>query len=158
MHGLLRAARWLSLGGWLGSWALFAFVIAPTAFRLLPSGEIAGAFVAPVLRILHLYGVLAGLTLFAIAFALRERPLLVVLPAVLATLCAISQFGVTAAISDIRPSTFGPGTPDWAAARFGQLHMLSRLLFGLILIGVAALTVLHAVEPPPAGAPAPPSD
>ena len=31
------------LGGWLGSWALFAFVIAPTAFRVLPSGDVAGA-------------------------------------------------------------------------------------------------------------------
>ena len=30
MDGALRTLRWLTLGGWLGSWALFAFVIAPT--------------------------------------------------------------------------------------------------------------------------------
>jgi hypothetical protein len=76
MQRFLRAVRWLSLGGWLGSWALFALVIAPTAFRVLPSGDIAGALVSPVLRTLHLYGVLAGAVLFAIAFALRERGLL----------------------------------------------------------------------------------
>jgi hypothetical protein len=157
MQGLLRAARWLSLGGWLGSWALFAFVIAPTAFRVLPSGDIAGALVSPVLRTLHLYGVLAGTLLFAIAFALRDRRLLLVLPALLAALSGLTEFGVTSAISEIRPSSYSSATPEGAAARFGQLHLLSRTIFGAILAGVAALTVLHAVEPPPA-APRPPSD
>lgn len=145
MQGALWTIRWLSLGGWLGSWALFAFVIAPTAFRVLPSAEVAGSLVAPVLRTLHLYGLGAGIGLCAIAFALRERRLMWVLPIILALLCALTEFGVTAAITDIRPSSFGPGTPEGAAERFSQLHMLSRALFGLILMGVVALTVLHAL-------------
>lgn len=144
MERWLLAARWLTLGGWLGSWALFAIVIAPTAFRVLPSGEVAGALVAPVLRSLHLYGMAAGAVLFAIAFALRESRLLIGLPALLALLCGATEFGVTAAITDIRPSSFGPGTPEGAAARFSTLHQLSRILFGTVLAGVALLTVLHS--------------
>ena len=147
MRAWLLSARWLLLGGWLGSWALFAFVIAPTAFRVLPSGEAAGALVSPVLQTLHLYGLTAGVALFAIAFALRDRPRVLLLTAVLTVLSAVTEFGVTAAITDIRPSQFGPGTPEGAAARFSSLHQLSRVLFGVILAGVAALTVVHAREP-----------
>ena len=150
MDGLLRALRWLLLGGWLGSWALFALVIAPTAFSVLPSGEAAGALVGPVLRTLHLYGLVAGLALFAIAFALRERPLLKLLPAAMALVCAVSEFGVSAAISEIRPSLFGPETPCDAAGQFSQLHLLSRVLFGAVLAGVAVLTVLHSGDGGPA--------
>ena len=32
---VLRSLLWLLLGGWVGSWALFGTVIAPTAFRVL---------------------------------------------------------------------------------------------------------------------------
>jgi hypothetical protein len=46
----LRSALWLALGGWVGSWALFALVIARLAFRVLPSPEVAGHLVAPVLN------------------------------------------------------------------------------------------------------------
>ena len=149
VRGWLLSARWLLLGGWHGSWALFAFSIAPTAFRVLPSGEVAGALVAPVLRTLHLYGLAAGVALFAIAFALRERALVLGVTAALALLSAVTEFGVTAAITDIRPSQFGPGTPEGAAARFADLHHLSRVLFGVILAGVAFLTVLHARQSAP---------
>lgn len=147
----LRTVRWLLLGGWLGSWALFAFVVAPTAFRVLPSGDAAGALVGPLLRTLHLYGLACGVALFAIAFALRDRGLRLALPILLALLCATTEFGVTAAITGIRPSTFGADTPEGAAERFSQLHRLSRVLFGLVLGGVTALTVLHARDRGPAG-------
>lgn len=146
MDGFLRAIRWLLLGGWLGSWALFALVIAPTAFQVLPSSEVAGALVSPVLRTLHLYGLAAGLTLFAIAFSFRERRLLKLLPLALALLCLATEFGLTTAITDIRPSMFGPETPYGAASQFSQLHLLSRMLFGTVLAGVAILTVLHSAD------------
>ena len=46
---LLRGLLWLLLGTWIGSWLLFALVVAPTAFRVLPSTHVAGTLVAPVL-------------------------------------------------------------------------------------------------------------
>lgn len=146
METALRTVRWLLLGGWFGSWALFAFVIAPLAFRVLPGIEVAGTLVSPLLRTLHLYGLVAGLGLFAIAFSKGAPRSLQVLPVLLAGLCALTEFGVTAAITDIRPSTFGAGTPEDAAARFSLLHMLSRGLFATILIGAGVLIGLYARE------------
>ena len=146
METAVRTVRWLLLGGWFGSWALFAFVIAPLAFRVLPGVEVAGTLVSPLLRTLHLYGLAAGLGLFAIAFSKSAPRSLLVLPLVLAGLCAVTEFGVTAAITDIRPSTFGAGTQEDAAGKFSQLHMLSRGLFATILIGSGVLIGLHARE------------
>lgn len=144
MRGWLRALRWLLLGGWLGSWALFAFVIAPTAFRLLPSGDAAGDLVSPVLRILHLYGLAAGIVTFAISFSFRESALLVLLPAVLALLCALTEFGITPSISEAGPSAGGLPATEGAAEQFAQMHQASRMLFASILAGVALLMVLHS--------------
>lgn len=146
METAVRTVRWLLLGGWFGSWALFAFVIAPLAFRVLPGVEVAGTLVSPLLRTLHLYGLAAGLGLFAIAFSKAAPRSLLVLPLVLAGLCAVTEFGVTAAITDIRPSTFGADTQEGAAEQFSQLHMLSRGLFATIWIGSGVLIGLHARE------------
>ena len=158
MTTCLRATEALLAGGWFGSWTLFALVIAPTAFRELPSGEIAGQLVGPVLRVLHYYGIVAGVALFAIAFALRRVSITIALPLLLTALCVFSQFGVTAAIEAVRPSGFGPESATDAAGRFQQLHLLSRVLFGAVLIGTAVLIGLHArsnamgaPSPPPAG-------
>lgn len=139
-----RTLRWLLLGGWFGSWALFALAVAPLSFRVLPNAEVAGALVSPLLRTLHLYGLFAGLALSAIAFASKQSRSLQVLPLLLAGLCAITEFGLTAAITDIRPSTFGADTPEGAAARFARLHLMSRGLFATILLGSGVLIGLHA--------------
>jgi hypothetical protein len=55
----------------------------------------------------------------------------------------LSQFGVTAAISEVRPDSIGPDTAEDAAARFAALHRWSMLLFGLIGSGAIALVVMH---------------
>ena len=59
----LRTCLWLLLGGWFGSYLFFGAVIAPTAFAVLPSIELAGKLIGPVLTKLHLYGALAGIAL-----------------------------------------------------------------------------------------------
>ena len=69
---------------WFGSWALFTLAVAPLSFRVLPNAEVAGALVSTLLRTLHLYGLFAGLALFAIAFASKQSRSLQVLPLVLA--------------------------------------------------------------------------
>ncbi len=49
----LRTALWLLLGGWVGSWACFGLVVVPAAFQVLPSTELAGKLVGPVLGTLR---------------------------------------------------------------------------------------------------------
>ena len=140
----LRTLLWLTLGGWIGSWGLFAMVIAPTAFRVIPSTAVAGELVGHTLSWLHLYGVVGGLVLSGLAVGLgRSRPHWV-LPLLLSAVCLASHFGVTAAISDVRPHEFGPQTEADAAARFAFLHRISLWLFGGVSIGAITLVGLHA--------------
>jgi hypothetical protein len=122
---------------------LFAFVVAPTAFAVLPGGESAGQVVGPVLRAIHLFGIAAGCVLAGLALGLGRRTWLWVLPLVLAAACAYSEFVITAEISGVLPHDLGGPSPAERAARFATLHRLSMILFTLVGLGAAALVFGH---------------
>ena len=135
---LLRTGLWLLLGGWFGSYLLFGAVIVPTAFAVLPTTEIAGSLVGPVLTRLHLYGALAGIPLALISRSLGRGPLLVLAPLGLSALCFYSHFGVSVELAEIRDLSFGPGGNPDIAARFRFLHRISIAVF----IAVGAMVVI----------------
>ena len=136
----LRASLWLLLGSWIGAWLCFGLVIAPTAFRVLPSLAIAGQLIGPVLDALHWYGALAGALLAVIAWRLGRGPGLVLLSLGASALCALSQLAITPQIEVIRPLAFGPqGSPE-IAAQFHHLHQLSVLIF--CVVGLTTLILL----------------
>jgi hypothetical protein len=138
----IRFLLWLLLGGWVGAWVTFGALVAPTAFRVLPSHELAGQVVGPVISALHGYGAATGLVLAMLAWILGRRWLLVAIPLVAAAACAYSELAITPQIAVIRPLVFGPeGTPE-LAARFGHLHRVSVLIF--ISVGVTTLVLLAA--------------
>jgi uncharacterized protein DUF4149 len=139
----LRSTLWLALGGWVGSWALFALVIARLAFRVLPSPEIAGHLVAPTLDVLHWYGVAAGTVLAALALVLRRGRMLVAVPLVLAAACLVSQLGVTPRMEALHDLAFGPAGNIEAATRYRHLHGTSMAIFSAVLSGAIGLVVLH---------------
>jgi hypothetical protein len=129
---------------------LFAFVVAPTAFRALPSTHVAGQLVGPVLTALHLYGAGAGLALSALAWALARRGLALWLPIAMSTLCLVSQFGVTAQIEAVRELAFGPGGSAEMAARFQRLHGLSMAIYAAVGAAGFVLVAIHArADTPP---------
>ena len=133
---------WLLLGGWIGAWVTFGALVAPTAFRALPSTELAGQVVGPVISALHGYGMAAGLLLALLAWILRRGALLVLIPLAAAAACAWSELVVTPRIAAIRPLMAGPdGTPE-LAARFAHLHRLSVAIF--LFVGVSTLVLLAA--------------
>ena len=142
----LRSTLWLFLSGWIGGFGVFAFVVAPNAFQVLPSTEIAGTLVGPILETLHLYGAMAGVAISALAWALGRGIPLRVLPLLLTAACLYSQFGVSAEIAEIRHLTFGPEGDIEAAARFSQLHRISMSIFSGVLLGAISLLILHARE------------
>ena len=144
MNWWALALNSLLLGVWLGGWTLFAFVVAPIAFRTLASSADAGRLVGPVLDFLHIYGMVAGVSMACLAAFGRQTRLRILLPLVLAGICAASQFGVTGAIDEILPAAFGAGATADAAARFSQLHELSRLLYSVTGGGLIVLTVIWA--------------
>jgi hypothetical protein len=139
----LRAALWLLLGGWVGSWVCFAMLVAPAAFRVLPT-RLAGELVSPVLGGLHLAGAGAGVALALLAGVLRRGRVALALPLLLSALCLASHFGVTPAVAELRAATFGGAGSEEIAARFQRLHSISMLLFGAVLAGTLVLVGLHA--------------
>lgn len=149
LTALLRGLLWVLLGGWVGSWLLFALVVAPTAFRVLPTPGAAGALVAPVLDALHFYGAAAGLALAVLALALGRGSLRIALPLLMAAACLYSQFGVSGELAEIRNQVFGPEGSEELAARFNELHRLSIGIFSVVLVAALVLVGLHAISDTP---------
>ena len=144
MNWWALALNSLLLGVWLGGWTLFAFVVAPIAFRTLASSADAGRLVGPVLDFLHIYGMVAGVSMACLAAFGRQTRLRILLPLVLAGICATSQFGVTGAIDEIRPAAFGAGARGGGAACFPHPPRLSGFRRGRPGGGVSFLTVIGA--------------
>lgn len=143
---LSLVARFLAVllaGGWFGAMILFAFVVAPTAFAVLPGGEAAGQVVGPVLRAIHLFGIAAGCALAGLALALGRRPWLWALPLALSAACAYSEFVITAEITGVLPHDLGGPSPEERAARFATLHRASMIIFTAVGLGAAALVFGH---------------
>jgi hypothetical protein len=141
---VLRTCLWLLLGGWFGSYLVFGAVIAPTAFAVLPSTEVAGKLVGSVLTKLHIYGALAGVALAFVSQSLGRGPVLVAVPIALSALCLYSHFGVSAQLTEIRDLSFGPGGAAEVAAEFRALHQISLSLFIGVGIAVTVLIGFHA--------------
>ena len=131
-----RSALWILLGGWIGAQLLFATTVAPTAFQVLPSTELAGRLVSPVLAVLHLSGAAAGVALALLAALLRRGATLTGLPLGMAAVCLFSHFGVTAELAEIRDPAFGPAPSAATAARLAHLHRLSVALFAAVAMGI----------------------
>jgi hypothetical protein len=140
----LRSLLWLLLGGWVGSWACFGLVVAPIAFQRLPSTEIAGHLVGPVLSALHVYGAVAGGALALLAGLMGRGRLRVALPLLMAAACVYTQFGVSAEIAEIRDQVFGPEGTEALASRWSELHRRSVGIFLAVSGSALWLLVLHA--------------
>jgi uncharacterized membrane protein len=141
----------LSLIVWLGGLVFFAFVLAPTAFSVLPSRHLAGTLVGRSLGTLHWMGIVSGI-LFLVSSILYSRltkgtahefaarNLLICL---MLALTLISQFGIMPRMDTLRAS-FGEidSVPrnDPARMQFDALHVWStRVESGVFLLGLVVV-------------------
>jgi hypothetical protein len=138
----------LLLAAWLGAGVLFAAVVAPAAFAVLPSRTLAGALVGRVLPVLFGTGIVvavAGLWLDRPTTESRSRVRRVALVLV-AVSCAVAQFGVGPRIERIRREIGGPieqlSPNDERRVAFGRLHAASVGWLGLAMVAAAATLVL----------------
>ena len=151
MTGILRFVQVFALGTWLGSIFYFSAAVAPGAFRLLPSQDLAGLLVEFTLRRLHTLGVVAGL-LFLLASAAmalsstgagKRLILPVVGVVVMVILTVVSQQIVIRRMNELRRQMVSVvATPPDNPLRveFDRLHGASvRLEGATLLIGMAAL-------------------
>src|SRR5215831_4591971 len=145
---LLRTAMLLALVVWVGGIIFFAFVLAPTLFSVLPSTQMAGNVVSPALTRLHQFGLTAGLVLLACSLAYDRQRLARfnlftatnVLVVLMLALTAISQFGVTPRMRELRA---GPPATQATQAEFDRLHAWStRLEGGVLFLGLAVVVLM----------------
>jgi uncharacterized membrane protein len=147
----LRFLMLLSLVVWIGGLIFFAFVLAPTAFQVLPSTHLAGNVVGRALGKLHWIAIFSAIIFLvssmiysrivdgtAHVFALRN-----VLICLMLALTLLSQFGIIPRMDTIRAQV-----ADFASVpvdnplrmQFDALHAWSTrvesavLLLGLIVV------------------------
>ncbi|MGH9713228.1 MAG: DUF4149 domain-containing protein [Candidatus Acidiferrales bacterium] len=159
MSNILRFIQIFALGTWVGSIFYFSAAVAPGAFRVLPSQDLAGLLVEFTLRRLHTLGVVAALVfLFAsavLAMSAKTSGRSLILPsagvAVMLVLTVVSQQMVIRRMMNLRREMVSVvATPPDNPLRveFDRLHRVSVQLEGAtLLIGFAALYLTVSSKP-----------
>jgi uncharacterized membrane protein len=142
---LLRFLMLLSLVCWIGGLIFFAFVLAPTAFSVLPTTHLAGNVVGRALSKLHWIAIFSAIV-FLISSMLYSR-LVDGTPHVFATrhillclmlaLTLISQFGIIPRMDTLRASlgeVSAAPIDSPARIQFDALHVWSTRVEGAVLL------------------------
>jgi len=151
MTTMFRFLEILSLGLWVGAAFFVGVLLAPGAFALLPTRQLAGDVVGMALTRLHWLAYVCGAVYFAAAFALSgertpQRTALILVALMLA-LTVVSHQVVTPKLAGLRLQMTAENgsidaTPKESPLRqeFGKLHGVSSAAELLVLLfGVAAI-------------------
>ena len=141
----LRYLMLLSIVFWIGGLIFFAFVLAPTAFQVLPSTHLAGNVVGRSLAKLHWIAIVSGVVFLlssmlyshlsigtARIFAVRHLLILVML-----LLTCLSQFWIIPKMDALRASVGDFATVPLvnpARIQFDALHVWSTRVEGAVLL------------------------
>ena len=139
---------------WLGAAVFFAAIVAPAAFDVLPTRELAGALVGRALPALFVTGAVVGfvaLGLEAVAGIRARRIGRIAAVCIVPVACAVAQFAIAPRIAAARSALAVPlaslSADDPQRIAFGRLHMLSvgwlavAMIAGAIAIILAVLTL-----------------
>ncbi len=153
----LRYLMLLSLIVWLGGLIFFAFVLAPTAFTVLPTRHLAGNVVGRSLDGLHWMAIISGLVYLITSLLYSRlstgtfhpfaaRNVLVIL---MLALTMVSQFAIIPRMDSIRTSigeidSVPPN--DSLRMQFDGLHFWSTRIEGTVLLFGLALTYVTAQQ------------
>jgi uncharacterized membrane protein len=141
----LRFLMLLSLVAWIGGLIFFAFVLAPTAFQVLPTTHLAGNVVGRALGKLHWIAIVSGIVFLAssllysrltegTAHALAMRHVLICL---MLGLTLLSHFWIIPRMDTLRASVGDFTTvplDNPARAQFDALHVWSTRVEGAVLL------------------------
>jgi len=136
---------------WLGAAIFFSTAVAQAAFSVLPSRTLAGALVGRTLPVVFYAGIVAGCIVIAVELAggsATRSAWRITGAAVVATLCAVAQFGIGSRIERVRASIPGAiedlPASDARRIAFGQLHGVSVGLLGVAILAAVLVVVLAA--------------
>jgi uncharacterized membrane protein len=147
----LRFLMLLSLVIWIGGLIFFAFVLAPTAFQVLPNTHLAGNLVGRALGKLHWLAIISGVVFLlssllysyltrgaAQIFAMRH-----VLICLMLALTLFSQFWIIPRMDTLRAQVGDFATApltDPARVQFDALHVWStRVESAILLLGLVTV-------------------
>lgn len=151
----LAKIRIALLSLWLGAMAYFSFVVAPAAFAVLPTRQLAGNLVNRALGITELIGIALGATLIVlllIARAVRSKAFwfeLATLGAMTAAML-ISRLIVSQRLHALRVQlgdVSALAATDSHRIAFDQLHQYSVWLMSFNIIAALILIVLLVRQP-----------
>ena len=143
----LTDLRLLLIALWLGAACFFSFAVAPSAFGVLPSRELAGSMVNRTLLIVNISGIVIGAIAILLSFAgakgenkikvWSERFILLIMTAA----CAVGQIFIGFWISSVKAQMGKPidevPLEDPLRIQFNQLHEYSVWI--LVTAMIAAL-------------------
>lgn len=132
---------------WIGAALLFALVVAPAAFAVLPTRTLAGALVGRVLPVIFYAGAVAGSVVIVLDIAGRSSTWTRTGAAgVTAIACVVAQLVVGTRIERLRASIGGPldalAADDPRRLAFGRLHAISVGWLGLAMLAAAVALVV----------------
>jgi len=148
---LLRFLMLLALVVWLGGLIFFAFVVAPSAFAVLPTRHLAGTMVGRSLNALHWMGIVSGVVFLVSSMAYNRlalgnsRPVAARHIAILLMLALtlVSQFAISPRMHAIRDQVVvidNVPLDNPLRVEFNRLHLWSENFEkGVFLLGVVAL-------------------
>lgn len=151
--GAVHAARLVPAALWLGGAAFFSFAVAPSAFAVLPTRELAGALVSRTLSVVNTGGFVVGILLLLTLpvgraavrrGALRAEALAL---SVVTAASGVGQWVIAARLLDLRARMPAPidllGTDDPLRVAFNDLHGYSvAALSAAMLAGLVALVLI----------------
>lgn len=149
----LTDIRLLLIALWLGAACFFSFAVAPSAFGVLPSRELAGSMVNRTLLIVNISGIVIGAILILLSFVgtkgenkfkvWSERIVLLILTAA----CAVGQFVIGIWLSYTKAQMGKPidevALEDPLRIQFNQLHEYSVWI--LVTAMIAALIAFFLI-------------
>ncbi|HZI40755.1 MAG TPA: DUF4149 domain-containing protein [Gemmatimonadaceae bacterium] len=144
----------LLLALWIGAALLFAIVVAPAAFSVLPTRTLAGALVGRVLPVIFYAGVVIGSLIVILDLMGKTGSWArTAAGAVSALACAIAQLVVGTRIDRLRAAIGGPldalALDDPRRIAFGQLHAISVGWLGVALLAAIIALALAVRSLPP---------
>jgi hypothetical protein len=145
------------LSTWFGAALLTAGVVAPAAFAVLPTRDLAGQVVGRVLPVIFWWGMVTFATVMVLGawtdMRTRFKPR-VLLGAIGGTACMIAQFVVDGVIARVRAQANGPidqlAPTNPLRIAFGQLHLFSVVLLGIAMLGAVAILIVALRDRRPA--------
>ncbi|MBI4469278.1 MAG: DUF4149 domain-containing protein [Acidobacteria bacterium] len=152
--GLIETIHAVVLATWFGGITVFSFLVAPAAFQVLPTTQLAGDLVANVLAKLYLLGTLCGVFLLLTSNSLRSRGLMGIRRSIFLITCLLialasniyAQWGIAPRVAELRNALNSMPAPEAGDPRKLEFDRMHQRSVQLMTVNLLALLVAVALS------------